>query len=112
MTPLPCSSGEVLSALPGILARMGAGTSPYRNYCLVRETMRLTLSRSWSQSIPALRILDSFLTRSLRSKSKNCDLTPDSLRRYALIVALWVGYCYVGLVSWPVFYYGGHISRP
>ena len=38
-------------------------------------------------------------------------LLPESIRRYTLIIAPWVGYCYVSLVSWPIFYYGGHISR-
>jgi hypothetical protein len=32
-------------------------------------------------------------------------LLPESLRRYTLIIAPWVGYCYVGLACWPVFYY-------
>jgi len=38
-------------------------------------------------------------------------LLPESLRRYTLIVAPWIGYCYVGLACWPVFYYGGQIGR-
>src|ERR1700720_2259381 len=37
-------------------------------------------------------------------------LLPESLRRYTLIVAPWIGYCYVGLACWPIFYYGGQIS--
>jgi hypothetical protein len=38
-------------------------------------------------------------------------LLPESQRRYALILAPWIGYCYVGLACWPVFYYGGQIGR-
>jgi hypothetical protein len=38
-------------------------------------------------------------------------LMPESLRRYTLIFAPWVGYCYVNLPSWYVFYYGGQIGR-
>lgn len=38
-------------------------------------------------------------------------LLPESLRRYTLILAPWIGYCYVGLACWPVFYYGGQIGR-
>jgi hypothetical protein len=38
-------------------------------------------------------------------------LLPESLRRYTLILAPWIGYCYVGLACWPVFYYGGQIDR-
>ena len=37
-------------------------------------------------------------------------LLPESLRRYTLIIAPWIGYCYVGLACWPVFLNGGHIS--
>lgn len=37
-------------------------------------------------------------------------LLPESLRRYTLILAPWVGYCYASLACWPVFYYGGRIS--
>jgi len=37
-------------------------------------------------------------------------LLPESLRRYTLILAPWIGYCYVGLACWPVFYYGGKIG--
>src|ERR1700719_415504 len=33
-------------------------------------------------------------------------LLPESLRRYTLIFAPWIGYCYVGLVCWPVCLYG------
>jgi hypothetical protein len=38
-------------------------------------------------------------------------LLPESLRRYTLIFAPWIGYCYVGLVCWPVFIYGSRIRR-
>jgi hypothetical protein len=38
-------------------------------------------------------------------------LLPESLRRYTLIIAPWIGYCYVGLACWPVYYYGGQIGR-
>src|SRR5437660_400758 len=38
-------------------------------------------------------------------------LLPESLRRYTLILAPWIGYCYLGLACWPVFYYGGQIGR-
>ena len=38
-------------------------------------------------------------------------ILPESLRRYTLIIAPWIGYCYVVLACWPVFYYGGHINR-
>lgn len=38
-------------------------------------------------------------------------ILPDSARRYTLIIAPWVGYCYANLPCWYVFYYGGQISR-
>jgi hypothetical protein len=38
-------------------------------------------------------------------------LLPESLRRYTFIFAPWIGYCYVGVVCWPVFIYGGQIGR-
>ena len=38
-------------------------------------------------------------------------LLPESLRRYTLIFAPWIGYCYVGLACWPIFLYGGPIGR-
>jgi hypothetical protein len=37
-------------------------------------------------------------------------ILPESLRRYTLILAPWIGFCYVGLACWPVFYYGGQIG--
>src|SRR5205085_1584750 len=37
-------------------------------------------------------------------------LLPESVRRYTLIVAPWIGYCYIGLACWPIFYYGGQIG--
>jgi hypothetical protein len=37
-------------------------------------------------------------------------LVPESLRRYILILAPWLGFCYIGLACWPVFFYGGRIS--
>jgi len=37
-------------------------------------------------------------------------LLPESLRRYTLIVAPWIEYCYIGLACWPIFYYGGQIG--
>lgn len=36
---------------------------------------------------------------------------PESLRRYTLILAPWVGYCYIGLACWPFFYYERQIDR-
>jgi hypothetical protein len=38
-------------------------------------------------------------------------ILPESLRRYTLIFAPWIGYCYIGLACWPVFLYGGQIGR-
>jgi hypothetical protein len=38
-------------------------------------------------------------------------ILPESARRYSLIIAPWVGYCYVNLPCWYIFYYGGQINR-
>jgi hypothetical protein len=37
-------------------------------------------------------------------------LVPESLRRYILILAPWLGFCYISLACWPVFFYGGKIG--
>lgn len=38
-------------------------------------------------------------------------ILPESTRRYSLIIAPWVGYCYVNLPCWYIFYYGGQLNR-
>src|SRR5437763_13343459 len=37
-------------------------------------------------------------------------LLPESLRRYTLILAPWVGYSYASLICWHNFYFGGRIG--